>query len=191
MKQEPLKSKLSGTIEMDETYVGGKRRKAGQRGRPSVDSHKAPVVALVQRNGKVISRHVGRVSAQNLKEILCENVRKDANVMTDDFSAYDFVKKTHPKHDVIKHTGGTYSRREGKKRIHVNTVEGFFSLLKRGIHGSFHHVSKQHLQRYLSEFDFRYNARGVSDGERTVLAIKGVTGKRLTYRSARKKALAS
>src|SRR5438270_236762 len=94
MKQEPLKSKLSGTIEMDETYVGGKRRKTGQRGRPSVDSHKAPVVALVQRNGKVISRHVGRVSAQNLKEILCENVRNDANIMTDDFSAYDFVKKT-------------------------------------------------------------------------------------------------
>jgi len=189
MKQEPLKSKLSGTIEMDETYVGGKRRKTGQRGRPSVDSHKAPVVALVQRNGKVISRHVGRVSAQNLKEILCENVRNDANIMTDDFSAYDFVKKTYPKHDVIKHTGGAYSRREGKKRIHVNTVEGFFSLLKRGIHGSFHHVSKQHLHRYLSEFDFRYNARGVSDGERTLLAIKGVTGKRLTYRNTKKRAI--
>jgi len=187
MKQEPLKSKLSGTIEMDETYVGGKRRKIGQRGRPGIDSHKSPVVSLVQRDGKVISHHVERVSAQNLKEILAENVHTDANVVTDDFSAYDFVKKTHPKHDVIKHTGGTYVRREGKKRIHTNTVEGFFSLLKRGIHGSFHHVSKKHLHRYLSEFDFRYNARGVSDGERTLLAVKGVTGKRLTYRDARKR----
>jgi len=189
MKQEPLKSKLSGTIEMDETYVGGRRRRIGGRGRPSIDSHKAPVVALVQRNGKVISRHVERVSSQNLRQILCANVRTDAQIMTDDFSGYWFVKCRFPRHDVIRHTSGVYARRDGKKRIHVNTVEGFFSLLKRGIHGSFHHVSKQHLHRYLDEFDFRYNARGISDGERTLLAIGGTTGKRLTYRETKRKAV--
>jgi len=191
MKQEPLKRKLSGTIEMDETYVGGKRRKIGHRGRPNVSSHKSPVVALVQRNGRVISRHVERVSSQNLKEILFENVRKDANIMTDDFSAYDFVKSRYPNHSVIKHSKEDYVRYEGQKKIHVNTAEGFFALLKRGIMGSFHHVSKKHLHRYLNEFDFRYNARGIQDGERTLLAIKGVTGKRLTYREAKKRLIAS
>jgi transposase-like protein len=191
MKQEPLKRKMSGTVEMDETYVGGKRKRIGRRGRPNVESHKSPVVALVQRNGRVISRHVERVSSLNLKEILFENVRKDAHVMTDDFSAYAFVKSRYPNHSVINHSKESYARRDGKSKIHVNTAEGFFSLLKRGIMGSFHHVSKQHLHRYLNEFDFRYNARGISDGERTLLAIKGVTGKRLTYRDARKRAITS
>jgi hypothetical protein len=91
------------------------------------------------------------------------------------------------KHDVIKHAAGSYARREGSKRIHTNTAEGFFSLLKRGIHGTFHHVSRQHLHRYLNEFDFRYNARGVDDGTRTLLAIKGVAGKRLMYRDAKRR----
>jgi transposase-like protein len=184
MKQLPAKNKLAGIIEMDETYVGGKQRNVGG-GRPGKYSNKAAVVSLVQRGGKVVSRHVERVSAQNLRQVLCENAHPQANIMTDDFTAYNFVASRFRKHDVIKHSGGVYSRREGKKSINTNTAEGFFSLLKRGIHGSFHHVSKQHLHRYLSEFDFRYNARGVSDGERTLLAIKSVGGKRLTYRETK------
>lgn len=184
MVQEPLKSKLSGTVEVDETYIGGKRKGIGRRGRPSADSHKSPVVSLVQRNGNVRSFHVPSVSAKNLKEILRENVQPDASIMTDDFSAYDWVKKEFLSHDVIKHSSGSYARREGSKRIHTNSAEGFFSILKRGINGVYHHVGKQHLHRYLAEFDFRYNARKVEDGERSLLAVKGVTGKRLMYRDS-------
>jgi len=187
MNREPLKSKLSGTVEVDETYVGGKRKGAGQRGRPDASSHKSPVVSLVQRAGEVRSFHVPSVSANNLKEVLRENVQADANVMTDDFSAYDWVGKEFPSHDVIQHKSGSYSRREGAKRIHTNSAEGFFSLLKRGIHGVYHHVGKQHLHRYLSEFDFRYNARDIDDGSRALRAINGTTGKRLMYRDARRK----
>jgi transposase-like protein len=178
--------KLSGTVEVDETYVGGKRRGIGGRGRPDVDSHKSPVVSLVQRDGKVRSFHVPRVSAKNLKEVMRENIQPGTEIMTDDFSAYDWVKKEF-QHDVIKHTAGSFSRREGAKQIHTNTAEGFFSLLKRGIHGTFHHVSKQHLHRYLNEFDFRYNARKIDDGTRTLWAIQGVAGKRLMYRDAKPK----
>src|SRR5437667_3724971 len=176
--------KLSGpakTVEADETYVGGKRR-GTPRGRPGIDSHKAPVVALVERRGRVRSFHVERVTANNLKAVLRENVEPETGVMTDDFSAYDGLKNEFASHDVVTHSAGEYVRHEQGRSIHTNTAESFFSLLKRGVYGTFHHVSKHHLHRYLSEFDFRYNARDVADGERTELAIKGVQGKRLTYR---------
>jgi transposase-like protein len=185
MSPSATKTKLSGTVEVDETYVGGKRRGIGRRGRPDINSHKSPVVSLVQRSGNVRSFHVPSVSAKNLKEVMCENIKPNASIMTDDFSAYDWVKNRFPMHDVIRHKNRVYSRREGTKNINTNTVEGFFSLVKRGIVGTFHHVSKRHLQRYLNEFDFRYNARSVDDGSRTLLAIKGVSGKRLMYRNAK------
>jgi transposase-like protein len=181
MSQEPLSSKLKGTVEVDETYVGGKR-KGTKRGRPGVESHKAPVVSLVQRKGNVRSFHVGSVTSKNLKGIIRENVSTESNVMTDDFNIYRGLKKEFASHDVIRHNFGQYARREGGKSIHTNTVEGYFALLKRGIVGTFHHVSKKHLQRYLNEFDFRYNARRISDGDRAMLAIRGVGGKRLTYK---------
>lgn len=184
MSQEPLSSKLNGTVEVDETYVGG-RRKGTKRGRPGVESHKAPVVSLVQRKGNVRSFHVGNVTSKNLKNIIRENVSTESNVMTDDFNIYRGLKKEFASHDVIRHKFGQYARREGAKSIHTNTVEGYFALLKRGIVGTFHHVSKRHLQRYLNEFDFRYNARYVNDGERALLAVRGTTGKRLTYRDSR------
>jgi transposase-like protein len=187
MKQEPLKTKLSGTVEVDETFVGGKRRGIGRRGRPGAGSHKSPVVSLVQRDGQVRSFYVPNVSAKNLKEVMRGNVQPDANIMTDDFSAYDWVKKEFRQHDIIRHSEERYSRREGGKKINTNTVEGFFSLVKRGIVGVYHHVSRRHLPRYLSEFDFRYNSRHMDDGERTMLAIRKAAGKRLQYREARSK----
>jgi len=187
MSPNGTEKKLTGTVEVDETYVGGKRKGIGRRGRPSIDSHKSPVVSLVQRNGNVRSFHVPTVSAKNLKEVMGANIQPGAEIMTDDFSAYDWVKTRFPNHDVIKHSAGSYSRREGTKNVNTNTVEGFFSLLKRGIHGTFHHVSKQHLHRYLDEFDFRYNARHIEDGARTNMAIRGVAGKQLTYREAKQK----
>jgi transposase-like protein len=185
MSQEPLSSKLNGTVEVDETYVGGRRR-GTKRGRPGVQSHKAPVVALVQRNGQVRSFHLPRVTGENLKRVIRENVSTEAAIMTDDYSLYHGLRNEFASHDVVRHKYGEYARktRDGRN-AHVNGAEGYFALLKRGIVGTFHHVSKRHLQRYLDEFDFRYNARKIKDGERAVLTIKGTAGKRLTYRDSR------
>lgn len=187
MKQEPLRSKLQGTVEVDETFVGGKRRHAGGVGRPGVGSHKTPVVSLVQRGGNVRSFTVPTVSAKNLKAIMREHIQSNANIMTDNFASYDWVKNSFISHDIINHSAGKYARRENGKKINTNTVEGFFSLVKRGIVGTFHHVSRKHLDRYLAEFDFRYNARHTTDGERAILAIKGATGRRLLYQDAKRK----
>ena len=184
MSQEPLSSKLTGTVEVDETYIGG-RRKGTKRGRPGKSSHKAPVVSLVQREGQVRSFHLPRVTGNNLKKVIRENVSTEANIMTDEYVAYRGLRHEFASHDTIRHKLGWYARKKDGKNIHVNGAEGYFALLKRGIVGTFHHVSKRHLQRYLDEFDFRYNARKIADGERTALAIKGISGKRLTYRDSR------
>jgi transposase-like protein len=186
MTQEPLSSKLAkfnGPVEMDETYVGGK--KIGQ-GVYAGKQNKAPVVSLVERHGKVRSFHVANVTAANLKPIIEENINAGARLNTDDAAVYDAAVPEGMRHDVVNHSAREYSRRENGMLITTNTVEGYFSLLKRGVYGTFHHVSKAHLHRYLSEFDFRYNARDIDDGERAVLAIKGTAGKRLMYRDSSK-----
>jgi transposase-like protein len=177
MKREPLRSKLSGTVEVDETYVGGKKR-----GLQGVKSNKAAVVSLVERGGNVRSFHREKVTSATLKEVLRENVAADSHVMTDDFGGYRGLGKEFRRHSTIRHKWKVYSRREGDMIISTNTIEGFFAILKRGVNGVFHHVGRNHLHRYLSEFDFRYNARFVNDGERTLLALKGIEGKRLTYK---------
>lgn len=174
---------LSGIVEVDETYVGGKRRHGAPPGRPGRESHKAAVVSLVERNGKVCSFHVERVTAKNLRPVLGEYIKAGSNIMTDDFSVYPWIISPPHVHDVINHSLKVYVRYENGKKIHTNTVEGYFGNLKRGINGVYHHVGKQHLHRYLSEFDFRYNSREVTDGERALQALKGFEGKRLTYRT--------
>jgi len=183
--------KLDGTVEVDETYVGGKLRtgsqavKPGERpkDRPAGIANEAPVIALVERNGKVRSFPVERVTAANLKPILADMVAESARVKTDESGVYDFVGKHFAGHDTVNHAAKEYARVEDDGRlVTTNTVEGFFSLLKRGVYGTFHHVSKHHLHRYCAEFDFRYNARKIDDGERAALAIDGVKGKRLMYR---------
>src|ERR1700752_921826 len=147
MSQEPLRSKLSGIVEVAESYIGG-RRKGIKRGRPGEGSHKAPVVSLVQRRGNVRSFHLPRVTGENLKQVIRENVSTEANVMTDDYHLYHGLKKEFAAHDIIRHKYGQDARREGAKSIHVNSAEGYFALFKRGVVGTFHHVSKRHLQRY-------------------------------------------
>src|SRR6185312_12835986 len=107
----------------------------------------------------------------------------EAHVMTDDHPAYGGLRKDF-KHSVIRHKWKMYARKEGDVLISTNTVEGYFSILKRGINGVYHHVGKQHLHRYLSEFDFRYNERKVTDGERAATALKGFDGKMLMYRDS-------
>ena len=180
MNQDSTDTKLQGTVEIDETYVGGKVKGKGVK---AGKDNKVPVVSLVERGGRARSFQMEHVTAKNLKPIIKEHLNGWSQVMTDDSAVYpSLLKKRVASHDVVCHSKEEYVRHEDGRSIHTNTVEGFFSILKRGIVGTFHHVSRQHLHRYLSEFDFRYNSRDNSDGERALLAIDGFKGKRLMYR---------
>lgn len=138
---------------------------------------KAPVVTLVERNGRVKSQYMESVTGENLKNALIECVELDACINTDESPSYSFAKDSFADHKAVNHKKGEYVRDDA----HVNTAESVHALLKRGIIGTFHHVSKKHLHRYLTEFDFRFNNRKITDGERTVKAIESVSGKRLMY----------
>jgi len=189
--REPLSSKLTGIIEADETYIGGKLRiglqtnKPGERpkDRPGPVSNKAAVVSVLQRGGRVQSTHAKCVTSANLKPVIREMVDKSAYLMTDTGTCLRFAAKEF-QHDRVNHTAGEYVRHKDGVCITTNAAEGYFGILKRGINGVYHHVGKNHPQRYLSEFDFRYNARAVSDGERRDMAIAQIGGKRLLYRDS-------
>jgi transposase-like protein len=176
LKDPSFNDKLSGTIEADETYVGGKTRGHGRH----FMGNKVPVVSLVERGGRVRSQVMKRVTGKNLKEVLKANVEQSATIMTDDFFAYRGAAKDFASHQAVKHSAREYVR----GLAHTNGVEGFFSLLKRGVMGTFHHISEQHLPLYLAEFDHRHNCREMTDGERTVNGLQKVEGKRLTYKQA-------
>jgi hypothetical protein len=142
-----------------------------------------PVVSLVERGGSVRSFHVANVTSANLYPILGRHVATASRFMTDDAQIYRLIGWNFADHGRVTHGSGEYVSRQDPT-IHTNTVEGYFSILKRGVYGVFHHVSEAHLGRYLSEFDFRYNTRialGVDDTQRASLALKGAKGKRLTY----------
>jgi hypothetical protein len=166
------------TVEADETYVGGKAKNRAYT--KTLPKHEA-VTALVERGGKVRSRHVADVSASTLKPILVDAIAKETNLRTDQSPVYTEIGKGFASHETVNHSIKEYVRGDA----HTNTVEGYFSIFKRGIYGGYHHVSQEHLKRYLAEFDFRYNERialGVNDEERAAKAIKGAVGRRLTYR---------
>ncbi|MFC2169912.1 IS1595 family transposase, partial [Acidobacteriota bacterium] len=180
MKLDPLASKLKGVVEVDETYIGGKPRKGSEkkskRGR---GTEKFPVMALVEREGRIVSKPIDNISAKTLKKAIRDAVNKDSMIITDEWRSYHGIGKEFAGgHEKIYHGDGEYSR-DG---ISTNTAESYFALLKRGIHGSFHHVSKQHLSRYCDEFSLRWNHRKVNDGTRAEFAIKGAEGKRLVYK---------
>lgn len=167
-----------GTVEADETYWGNtKRSKAAQGYKGRGYAHKEKIVSLVERGGNVRSFHVKAVTAKTLKPILLSQIAKDAHLMTDEASMYTAVGKEFASHNVVTHSSGEYVR--GK--AHTNTIEGFFSRLKRGLIGTYHHVGSQHLSRYVTEFDFRYNTRKGTDVERASAVIGGIGGKRLMY----------
>jgi transposase-like protein len=178
MSTGPLAELLAGTVEVDETYVGGKpRRGDGKFHKRGRGTNKTPVVALVQRHGSVRTRVVNSVDATTLKAALQDNVSRDASILTDELQAYRRATKgSKGGHLTVNHSMGEYSR----GGVNTNTAESFFALLKRGVYGTFHSVSKQHLRRYCDEFSFRWNSRDVTDGERTDTAIRGGEGKRLT-----------
>ena len=179
MRQEPLQGMLRGTVEVDETYVGGKPRNKdsqdpAKRTRKNW-SDKTPVMVLLQRDGDAISFPVRRVNAQTLKGAINLLVERGSTVYTDEHAAYQNLVGY--KHDTTNHSRHEYLR----GLVHSNTAESYFSLLKRGIMGSFHHVSVKHLHRYCDEFSFRWNYRKDSDAARTAAALKAADGKRLTY----------
>lgn len=188
MTQHPMVEKLSGTVECDETYVGGKIRVGSYKPRDgkkpkyrSPRDNKASVFSVLQRGGDVRSRHVQRVTAENLRPIVDEMIAEDAHVMTDSSTALTGALSGR-KHDQVNHHADEYVRYEDGTCITTNAVEGYFSLLKRGIYGTYHHVGKPYLQQYLNEFDFRYNHRKSTDAERTGAAARACEGKRLTLR---------
>ena len=176
MNAGPYSDILTGIVEADETYVGG--RISGQGRGPK---GKVPVLSMVERGGRKRSVVLEKVTGANLKKTIMENVASSSTLVTDEYRAYRNLKHVYDHRDV-KHSAKEYARKEKDMVVHTNTVEGSFSLLKRGIIGAFHHVSKKHLPRYMHEFDFRWNHRKTTDGERMVAGIKQVTGKRLTYR---------
>ncbi len=181
MSEKPL-GKLLGIIEADETYIGGheeNKHHDKQVGRQWRDK-KVPVFALVQRDGELRAGTVTDVTAVNLRAIMRENITPDSHIMTDEFHSYSALDEDFLHHDLVNHKRKEYVR----GNVHTNTLEGWFSLLKRGINGTFHHVSPQHLDRYIGEFTYRYNNRKLSDGERARKAIKQVVGKRLVYKEA-------
>jgi transposase-like protein len=183
MKQDPLASKLSGVVEVDETYIGGKPRKGDgkihKRGR---GTSKIPVMLLVERNGNSVSHPVKRVNARTLKAAIKENVGKNSMIMTDEWPAYGGIgKHFEGGHGVVNHGMGEYVNGISN----TNTAESYFAILKRGVAGTFHHISKKHLPRYCDEFSFRWNHRKTTDGDRTEYAIKGMVGKRLAYRTTK------
>jgi transposase-like protein len=172
MKQTPFGDKLGGIVEADETYIGGKSRGRGQL------AVKTPVFALVERGGRVRSFTMPMVTATNLKRSIQEHVHADAKLMTDEHPGYTRIGKDFADHQTVNHSKKEYARGEAG----TNTVEGYFSLLKRGLTGTYHHVSPRHLHRYLDEFNFRYNARKEDDATRAFLAVQRTEGKRLQYR---------
>lgn len=182
MTQEPMAGMLSGHVEADETYVGGKQKNIhGKRGRPPrEESNKTPVVALIEREGKAVVRPMARVQAARLKAMMNEVIDKpNTKLHTDQYPVYRKIGRAFGQgHGIVNHSAGEYVKGDST----INTAESFFALLKRGHYGTFHLLSPNHLHRYCNEFSFRWNFRKVSDGERMVQTIKRVGGKRLTYR---------
>jgi len=180
MREDPLVSALKGVVEVDETYVGGKPRKGdGKEHKKGRGTEKIPVMVMVERNGKSASHPVANVTAKTLQSAIKEVVSRDATIMTDEWASYRGIGQSFEGgHHVVNHGLGEYVNGDNS----TNTAESYFALLKRGVHGTFHHISKQHLPKYCDEFSFRWNFRKISDGERTVAAIQQAEGKRLLYK---------
>jgi transposase-like protein len=161
-------------VEVDETFIGGKQGNRAYR----LPAPKKAVVTLVERDGHARSFHVANVNAKTLRPLVVTNIDRRSHLMTDGNPVYIKLGREFSTHSSVNHEAGEYVRRYE----HSNTAENFFSIFKRGVIGTYHHMSEAHLHRYTAEFDFRYNTRDVTDGERAALALAAMEGKRLTYR---------
>jgi hypothetical protein len=172
-------------VEADETYFGNKAGEPAKRtirGKPSL-SHKRAILALVERGGQVRSFHVDRADKPTVAGIVRRNVNRETSLHTDESGLYQEVGWDYARHGRVEHAAGEYVRGD----VHTNTVEGYFSIFKRGMKGVYQHCAEKHLHRYLAEFDFRYNNRvalGIGDAQRSDKALAGIVGRRLTYRDS-------
>ena len=179
------------TVEVDESYIG---RKTGEEKRVGF-FHKNAVLTLVERHGRARSFHIEKANKEQIVPIVRENIERESHLMTDESGIYNRVGKEFAKHDVVDHSRdewGYTDHRTGVK-INTNTIEGFYSIFKRGMQGVYQHCGEQHLHRYLAEFDFRYSNRsklGVNDAQRAAKIVEGAKGKRLMYRRPDESALA-
>jgi len=173
--------RAGGIVEADETFIGRKDGSIKRRGH----GHKNAVLSLVERRGHVRSFHVNSVSAAELVPIVKANVAKETAMMTDEGGHYFTLGDHFMSHESVSHKADEYVRGD----VYTNTIEGYFSIFKRGMKGVYQHCGEKHLHRYLAEFDFRYNNRialGIGDKERVNTIAQGISGKRLTYRRAYK-----
>jgi transposase-like protein len=180
-----------GIVEADETYFGdvpeSKRRTKRSDGRPMSKKtfgygNKRAIVSLVERGGRVRSFHPAQADGESVTKIVSENIHRETRLHTDESKLYKKIGQDFVAHETVKHSDKEYARGD----VTTNSVEGYFSIFKRGMRGIYQHCSEKHLHRYLAEYDFRFNHRsalGVNDGERAALALKNASGKRLTYRN--------
>ena len=165
------------TVEIDETFIGQKKDMPKRRGY----AHKHAVMTLVERGGPARSFHVSGTASADLLPIIKAHVHSGSHIMTDEAGQYAHLGKHFASHQFVTHGTGEYVRGD----VHTNTLEGFYSVFKRGMKGIYQHCGENHLHRYVAEFDFRYNARtsiGIDDAERAAMVVRGATGKRLMYR---------
>jgi transposase-like protein len=185
-------------VEIDETFIGKQDGAPHQTYRGYGQQFRNVVMTLVTRGGSARSFHIDGTTSGQMLPIIRANIQAETAVMTDEASWYRSLGDTFTSHEAVNHSAKEYVRREFTplpdsvrvRKIHTNTVEGFYSIFKRGMKGVYQHCSEKHLHRYLAEFDFRYSHRvalGYSDGERATLAMKGIEGKRLTYRPTNRK----
>lgn len=173
-------------VEADETYQGKTdkpRVSPGRKGRPYKTGSrgprdKRPIIALVERGGNIRTFHVPSADKATVQKIVTDNVARESRLHTDESRLYHGSDAHFASHETVKHSRKEYVRGD----VHTNSAEGFFGLFKRGFHGVYQHCKEKNLHRYLAEFEFRYNTRKITDGERAVLAVRGGDGKRLTYR---------
>jgi len=171
---------LGMTVEADETFIG---REPGQAVRGGF-WHKMKVLALVERGGRSRAMVVDTVGVPELQPILLGNIHPLTKLHTDEAPVYKSIGRFFYRHNTVHHKSGEY----GRGTVHTNTIEGYFSIFKRGMRGIYQHCAKQHLHRYVAEFNFRYSNRvalGINDTERSDILLRGVVGKRLTYQTAR------
>jgi transposase-like protein len=175
--------KLTGTVEVDEVYVGPRRPRYKGISKQGRGTLKTPVMGMVQRGGDVRFQMLEKITAENLHKFVAENADLSCRIITDEFNMYKTVgRKFEGGHHVVKHSAGEYVK--AGTDVHSNSIEGVFSLIRRGVMGTFHSVSKKHLPNYLNEFQFRWNTRKLDDGQRVSAAIKKIDGKRLEYRES-------
>lgn len=168
-------------VEADESHFGGKEKNkhVGKRNKKNIGGKgKQPVFALVERDGMSHSFHIAKISGKTLRPLIVETVSRKSALMTDEGGQYYHVGKEFARHETVNHSDDEYVRGDA----YTNTAECRFSLMKRAVYGAHHSISEAHLARYLAEWDFKWNTRKMKDGERAAVALKGIEGKRLTYR---------